>query len=113
MEVRILKKMTVGVSTVTIKLTSNSAEADKIKRLGNPTVNIGGDFDGFSLPNSLKKIPVEFPYLQSFDGNDLGLDIAKLRATIYAEEMKIRIRNSVNQFKAIPDNFDDEEVLTV
>jgi hypothetical protein len=108
-----LKRMSLNLSNVTIRLTANSAEVAKIAKFGNPTVNVGGTFDGFVLPNSIKRIPTDFPYLQSFDGNDLGLEVAKARALVYYDEMKIRIRNTMNQFKAIPDNFDDEEVLTV
>ena len=118
MELRVIKVTTNNSYRVTLKTTMNDTETAKVARFGPPTVEIGGTFDGgtfddFTLPTQQKRIPSEFPVVQSFDGTELGQDVAKTRANIWANEMKIRVQNSITEFKALPDDFDDDRVYTV
>jgi len=119
MELRILRDPVKGLFKVTLKVKTNDTEDGKIGRLGNPTVEIGGSFSGgdpvidFSLASASKKIPSEFPVVQSFDGDELGFELAEKQANVWAEEMYIRMKNAMAEFKALPDTFTDDSVFTI
>jgi hypothetical protein len=97
---------------VTFTLIFNKTERDKIGKFGCPELNMGGTFDGFTLPDSYKKL-TEFPLTITFDGIELGSQLAETRAIAYRVAIQERLRVLWTDFKAIPDNFGDEHVTTI
>ena len=113
MEIRIKKTPVRNIYQDMVKAIPNDTEKPKLARFGDPIVEVGGSFDGFTLPAQEKKIPSEFPYTEKFDADELGRTEAERRANNWASVMYTRIHNAITQFKAIPDTFEGETVYTV
>lgn len=112
MEVRIADSRSNGICTVKISFVYTKTEKEKLGKIGYPSIETGGNFGEYSLPTSVKKFS-QSPFSQSFDGIELGHDLAVTRARTYTTVMNSRVRSVWENFKAIPDDFSGETVYTL
>lgn len=98
---------------VTIRVVPSKTEQDKLKKFGDPIVQIGGIFNNIVIPEEEKKLPSQFPVVMNFDGVENSNTIASEAGREWELEMKVRIRHAITEFKAIPDDFTNEDIFTV
>lgn len=113
MEVTMCRSVKRNLFIVTIKVVPSKTEQEKLKKFGDPLVQIGGTFNNIAVAEQEKKIPSQFPVVMEFDGVETSNTIASEAGRQWEAEMKVRIRHAITEFKAIPDDFTNEDKFTV
>lgn len=79
-------------------------EAESIRNFGEPTIEVGGDFDDgdaltFTLAGEDRKFPSQFPIKTTFSISDYPTD-ANARAVLYRDTLRTRLDVAVTALRA-------------
>ena len=112
MKIRAFTSIVDGKYSVAV-YTEDFSEGDKqlMIKFGEPSVDVGGTFTGFILPNQLRSLASGFPYTKFFDSRD-NVSAATHAAT-FLSTIKTRISSALSALRANTDTFTSEDVTTV
>ena len=114
MNIKIVRKVEKSVYKIMRYTELTTTEKDIVKSYGDPDVQVGGVFTGFTLPEALKKMQAGFnPFVQPFDGLELGFDTARERALNYQTVLHERLHQVIDDLREKVDGFNGEFVSTV
>jgi hypothetical protein len=110
--IRTFKSIIGNVYQVVIE-TQDWSELDNelMASYGEPEIDLGGSFTGppaFDLPNDLVRIKSGSPFVEKFDGDDFG--DAEDRATVWADEVVVRLKDAIDTLRSNSDDFTGENV---
>jgi hypothetical protein len=112
MKIRAFTNIIDSKYSVTI-YTEDFSEGDKqlMIKFGEPSIDVGGTFTGFTLPNQLRSLAAGFPYTKFFDFRDNAS--AATHAATFLTTIKTRISSAVSTLRANTDAFTSEDVTIV